>query len=246
MLNITPTSEVYDELQQAFNHFNRTLFDNLLPGAVLTLQRDRKSYGYFSSSRFVRRSGELADEIAMNPSHFAAQAIENTLSTLAHEMVHQWQHHNGKAGRRGYHNTEWASKMESVGLMPSNTGLPNGRRTGEQMDHYIVDGGPFSKACAELVVEPFTINWLDRIAIVPKVSATANIPPELMAIIPPELAALGIVEGKPGKRVGNRVKYRCETCRMQAWGKPGLLLLCGTDDGQPLQPVEADGDDVGV
>ena len=235
MLNTTPTGELYDELQQAFNHFNRSLFAGELPPAVLTLQRDRKSYGYFSGSRFVRRSGELADEIAMNPAHFAAHTIENTLSTLAHEMVHQWQHHHGKPGRRGYHNAEWATRMEAVGLMPSHTGAPDGKRTGEKMDHYIIDGGPFAVACASLVVEPFTINWLDRVAIVPKA-------PVVETDIPPELAALGIEPAKPGKRVGNRVKYRCETCKMQAWGKPGLPLLCGACEGKPLEPVEEDTD----
>ena len=230
MLNSVPTSEVYDELQQAFNHFNGRLFAAALPPAIITLQRDRKCYGYFSSSRFVRRTGELADEIAMNPAHFAAQPIDNTLSTLAHEMVHQWQHHHGKPGRRGYHNAEWAARMETVGLMPSHTGAVGGKRTGEKMDHYIMGDGPFAVACAELVAEPFTVHWLDRVAIVPKVSAELE--------ISPELAALGIEPAKPGKRIGNRVKFRCETCRAQAWGKPGLLLLCGTCDGKSLEPVE--------
>lgn len=232
MLNTSPTDELYNELQQAFNHFNRALFDGELPAAVITLQRDRKTYGYFSGNRFVRRSGERADEIAMNPSHFAAQQLDNTLSTLAHEMVHQWQHHHGKPGRRGYHNAEWAARMEMVGLMPSHTGAPDGKRTGERMDHYIVENGPFAVACAKLLVEAFTINWLDCVAIVQTESTEKE--------LPPELAALGIEPAKPGKRVGNRVKYRCETCKMQAWGKPGLPLLCGTCQGKPLEAVEGD------
>jgi hypothetical protein len=28
--------------------------------------------------------------------------------------------------------------MESIGLVPSNTGLPGGKRTGQQMTHYIM------------------------------------------------------------------------------------------------------------
>ena len=239
MLNMTPTGEVYDELQHAFNHFNHALFADLLPPAILTLQRDRKSYGYFSSSRFVRRSGELADEIAMNPAHFAVQTTENILSTLAHEMVHQWQYHHGKPGRRGYHNTEWAARMETVGLMPSHTAAPGGKRTGEQMDHFIVQGGPFAAACSALLLGPFTINWLDRVAILPAKTPTK---PEVEADIPPELAALGIEPAPAGKRVGNRVKYRCGACGMQVWGKPGLQVLCGVDDACPLEPVEGNGD----
>jgi len=37
-------------------------------------------------------------------------------------MVHQWQQHHGKPGRRGYHNKQWAAKMNSVGLVPTHTG----------------------------------------------------------------------------------------------------------------------------
>jgi predicted SprT family Zn-dependent metalloprotease len=223
--NATPTSEVYDELQQAFNHFNRTLFEGRLPQVVLTLQRDRKSYGYFSGSRFVRRSGELADEIAMNPAHFAAQPVAETLSTLVHEMCHCWQLHYGKPGRRGYHNTQWAVQMWVVGLVPSHNGAPGGRRTGEKMDHYIREGGAFARSCAALLVQPFTINWLDRVAALSQAA--------------PEMVALGIEPIKQS-RVGNRVKYRCETCKAQAWGKPNLSLLCGMCGGRPLEPVQRD------
>lgn len=27
----------------------------------------------------------------------------------------------------------------------------------------------------------------------------------------------------------NRIKYRCPSCSVQVWGKPGLRLLCGGD-----------------
>lgn len=70
----------------------------------------------------------MVDEIAMNPVYFSIRTIKATLSTLVHEMVHQWQFHFGKAGRRGYHNKEWAALMERVGLMPSDTGQAGERR----------------------------------------------------------------------------------------------------------------------
>lgn len=37
------------------------------------------------------------------------------LSTLVQEMVHLWQHHFGKPGRRRYLNKQWADKMDSLG-----------------------------------------------------------------------------------------------------------------------------------
>ena len=51
-----PTREVYAELQDAFSHFNLTLFGSTLPPCLITLQRERRTYGYFSSQRFVHQS----------------------------------------------------------------------------------------------------------------------------------------------------------------------------------------------
>ncbi|WP_435330610.1 SprT-like domain-containing protein, partial [Klebsiella pneumoniae] len=93
-------------------------------------------YGYCSFQRFAgRESGQMVDEIAMNPVYFSIRTIKATLSTLVHEMVHQWQFHFGKAGRRGYHNKEWAALMERVGLMPSDTGQAGGKKVGQSMTH---------------------------------------------------------------------------------------------------------------
>ncbi|MGC3743111.1 SprT-like domain-containing protein [Pseudomonas aeruginosa] len=132
-MSLLPTHEVYAELQLAYEHFNVQLFDGQLPDCLITLQRERRTYGYFSRKRFARRSGEMTDEIAMNPGYFAIRSLRKTLSVLAHEMVHLWQFHFGAPGRRGYHNKEWAARMEALGLMPSNTGAPGGKRLGEQV-----------------------------------------------------------------------------------------------------------------
>jgi predicted SprT family Zn-dependent metalloprotease len=233
-----PTPETYAELQAAFDHFNQVLFDGALPPCLITLQRERNTDGYYSNSRFVgRASGELVDEIAMNPAYFAIRPIRETLQTLVHEMVHQWQAHFGKPGRGRYHNREWADKMEAIGLMPSDTGAPGGRRTGDYMSDYVIKGGAFDRAARDLMTRAFTLSWLDRFP--PQEPA-----PEVMAQAGAELAATTkLVElPPPGGRQGNRsnrVKYRCPSCGAQAWGKPNLRLLCGGEPCRlaPLEPV---------
>ncbi|WP_225776419.1 SprT-like domain-containing protein [Pseudomonas sp. Marseille-Q5115] len=162
MVQITPTIEVYTDLQRAFAHFNATLFDDELPACMITLQREKRTMGYFSPQRFARRSGEMVDEIAMNPSYFILCTIHESLSVLAHEMVHMWQYHKGTRPTAGYHNKEWAARMETVGLMPSSTGEPGGDKVGYVMDHYIIPGGRFDVACAQLVTERFQLQWFDR------------------------------------------------------------------------------------
>lgn len=59
-----PTPETYDELQRAYDFFNEKLFSNELPPCLITLQREKRTYGYCSFKRFVgRESGYTVDEI---------------------------------------------------------------------------------------------------------------------------------------------------------------------------------------
>jgi predicted SprT family Zn-dependent metalloprotease len=135
----SPTLRTYNEINEAYDFFNLKLFAGSLPPCLITMQRKNKTYGYFAGSRFGTRDGkEITDEIALNPSHFRKRTTEESLSTLVHEMAHLWQHHHGKPPRRGYHSREWAAKMRVLGLIPTDTGAPGGRETGQHVSHYIV------------------------------------------------------------------------------------------------------------
>ena len=92
-----PTAKTYAALNRAFDFFNDRLLGGELPACLVTLQRKNKAYGYFAGGRFGSKDGaEITDEIALNPSHFKSRTDEQSLSTLAHEMAHLWQHHFGK------------------------------------------------------------------------------------------------------------------------------------------------------
>ena len=158
----SPTQETYQELQRAYDFYNKHLFEGALPGCLFTYQRKKSCRGYFSSERFVRLGGSSADEIAMNPAFFAVVPVEGILSTLVHEQAHQWQKHFGAPGRRGYHNAEWAAKMKELGLYPSSTGKEGGKETGERMTHYILPYGRFLEVTQELLAGQFGLSWYDR------------------------------------------------------------------------------------
>src|SRR3546814_4810736 len=125
-----PISQAYAELQLAFDHYNRELFAGELPPCLITMQREKRSYGYFSSERFVHHHDKSKTvEIAINPAYFSVVPLLEVLQTVAHEMVHAWQFHFGNPSRSGYHNREWADNMEAIGLMPPSTGQPGGARS---------------------------------------------------------------------------------------------------------------------
>jgi predicted SprT family Zn-dependent metalloprotease len=231
-----PTRSTYRELQHAYDTFNAQVFGGTLPPCLLTLQREKRTYGYFSSNRFGHRDGHTTDEIALNPEYFAVLPLVEVLQTIAHEMTHLWQAHFGKPGRGRYHNDEWATKMEAIGLMPSHSGMPGGRRVGDCMADYALPGGRFLKAVEALVAtDGFQISWYDRFAqpqgLYPPVAAAtaAELPAAaLRPLAQPDAnsPAAPLLERPNPLDRSNRVKYQCPACRLNVWGKRGLSLKC--------------------
>ena len=58
-MNTHPTHRTYTSLDAAYDHFNRELFGGRLPTCLITMQRHKGAYGYFSGARFAstRRPG---------------------------------------------------------------------------------------------------------------------------------------------------------------------------------------------
>jgi len=240
------TTQAYAELQGAFDHYNARLFDGLIPPCLITMQREKRTYGYFSHRRFAHRTEQATvDEIAINPSYFGVVPLLEILQTVVHEMAHAWQFHHGTPGRRGYHNKEWADKMEAIGLMPSATGKPGGARTGEHMADYAIEGGSFMQATTELLAAGFQVSWIDRFPSRPPAVATIGLAvagdvDDDMGMVDAELAELAaLVESPVQANRSNRIKYRCPDCGAQVWGKPGLRLLCDGDDCDAVPLVAA-------
>ena len=201
-----PTARTYEGLNEAYAHFNRELFANALPQCLITMQRKAKAYGYFAGGRFGSRDGkQITDEIALNPSHFAERTTEQSLSTLAHEMAHLWQHHYGKPSRTGYHNKEWAAKMREIGLIPSDTGQPGGKEVGQRVSHYIEQGGRFQIAFQKLAAAGFADFYV-------------------------ELWDEQEAKKKRKAKAASKTKYTCPSCAANAWAKPGAKLICGECD----------------
>lgn len=207
-----PTLVTYGDLTAAYDWFNRDLFADELPRCLITYQRQRGSYGYFSQQRFGTRDGaEVTHEIALNPKHFRERDEEAILSTLAHEMVHLWQHEFGqKKSRAGYHNKEWATKMKAIGLHPSSTAQPGGKETGQRVGHYVIAGGPFQISYRNLIENGPRIRYID------------------------------LVDDRQG-RGSTRTKYVCPFCGLAIWGQARypcrLRGLRQCIDGTGVRPV---------
>jgi hypothetical protein len=193
------TQTEYQGFQQAYDFFNRELFDRSLPQVLVTLQRHAKSRGYFSPERFSGRIDETAvHELALNPDAFTGRTDEMILSTLAHEMAHVWQQTHGKPPRRSYHDRQWAAKMKQIGLQPSTTGAPGGMETGQSVSHYIIPGGRYTQTYAKLASRGFQLHWQSA----------------------PE-------SGVDRAKKASKTKFTCPTCGQNAWAKPEAAIVCG-------------------
>lgn len=162
MNNKEPTIQLYGALNRAYSHFNDHLFNGALPSCLLTVQRQPRMMGYASHERWINQARQFVDELAINPEYFLGGTLLEVFQTLVHEQCHIWQYHFGKPSRRKYHNAEWADKMESIGLMPSHTGLPGGRRTGEHMADYVIEEGQFLAVARQFIANGFELPWVDR------------------------------------------------------------------------------------
>ena len=140
-----PTKHQFTKYQKLYDYFNETLFDNELPYCLLILSRKApRVCGHFSTNRWQDKDGNKTHEINLNPVYMAMTDEMDICQTLVHEMVHLWQYEFGNPSRAGYHNKEWANKMETVGLTPSNTGEEGGKKTGQQMSDYPAPNGKLS------------------------------------------------------------------------------------------------------
>jgi hypothetical protein len=202
---LDPIPQSYGPLRHAWKVFNRALFAGELPPCLITLQRRKRSLGYFAARRFESMDGVyVTDEIALNPAYFASSGAKDVLSTLAHEQTHQWQQHFGKPSGSGYHNKQWAAKMREIGLIPSDTGRVGGKMTGPRVDHYIDDGGLFERVADRLIARGFVLAFVER-----ETAATSGI-------------AL--------KKRLSKTRYTCPACGLNAWAKPNAGLKCTNCD----------------
>jgi len=210
----TPTIKQFEALQGAYTYFNYKLFGSQLPAVILNLSRKSKAMGFAAAFRW-REAGEKKGtkgkihEISINPEILTMPAVE-VYSTLVHEQVHIWQFQYGKPSRMGYHNREWANKMLSIGLIPSDTGKEGGKMTGQNMSDYPQKGGHFEKAL-KTMPKKFKLPFV-------------SIEGDYMALM------AGLSSGgqqKPRKAKKNKMKYTCPSCEANVWGKLGLEIICG-------------------
>jgi len=202
MNSTDPTNAQFAAYCAMWAYFNTVLFGGALGDVILNFSRLARSLGFFAPERWRDVGDQVTHEISLNPAHLKRDNAKDAASTLVHEMAHLWRHGQPNPPRNGYHDRQWADKMESLGLMPSSTAGPGGARVGYRMSHYLIPGGAFERAFEQMPAECH-LPW------------TCGIDDE----------ARGDKKSKKAKKEAARkvkVKYSCPGCELNVWGRGGL------------------------
>ncbi len=138
--------------------------------------------------------------------------------------------------------------MESLGLIPSDTGRPGGAKVGQKMSDYPAPGGLFESSCVKLIETGYLLSWVDRrvassfvfTAPMPMPHSTNDVECDDNSEVeasstsaldylakPVEQVMSGFVIQASMMTTKHKTKYSCPGCGANVWGKPNLNIDCG-------------------
>lgn len=197
--HLQPTQDIYHDLHHIVQYMNYRLFGDQLPDCLLALRSGLPSMVCLSQQKVQDCNVHSSDTLLFNPADFSPSPSVEWLAALAKALVHLWQRYFGTPSRYGYHNREWATKMKTIGLHPSQTGEHGGRETGDKMRYWIIEGGLLEQVANELIADKVTLRWQQT-----------NLTPT-------------------SPRSGKRITYQCPACGLKAWAKHDAALICAID-----------------
>ena len=89
MKQTVKTSRAAGQLEKMFRELNKHYFAGKLPEPIISLKKTPSAYGHITCSKVWQAGGENKYEINIS-SATLDRPIEETASTLLHEMVHEY------------------------------------------------------------------------------------------------------------------------------------------------------------
>lgn len=242
-----PTLDFYTYLEAAFDFFNQRLFDNRLSSVMFTITRKKNTCGYFRPNGWTSEDGEVIHEIAINPQYFITCSPLELYQTIVHEQAHQFQYEHGTPSRSNYHNTEWAEKMRSIGLMPISK---NGKGTGQSVSDKPIAGGSFEAACRDFFTAGYKLAVVDRqfnsdktlqklnntlkerinndVIVSDNASINAEAGDKIEVNLTQPIADFYDIEAPAEMKptYSKKTTYKCPNCGFKVWGAFGLPIGC--------------------
>ena len=118
MKQTVKTSRAAGQLEKMFRELNKHYFAGNLPEPIISLKKTPSAYGHITCSKVWQAGGENKYEINIS-SATLDRPIEETASTLLHEMVHEHCMETGikdTSNNGVYHNRRFKEQAEAHGL----------------------------------------------------------------------------------------------------------------------------------
>ncbi|AFC86238.1 hypothetical protein [Frateuria aurantia] len=146
-----PYEQIKDELVEAFDFFNRELFDGAVPRCMISYSPCRGRNGHYARKNLLYApapEGEAlqVDEISLNPNMIVLRPLQATLSTMVHQMARAWR------GR---------IKDEEVRLQALDAHRDPPRHWLDELEKDDDEAGPDEEAVLDLDDEPAMRSYVD-------------------------------------------------------------------------------------
>lgn len=146
MKKTVKTSRVAGQLEKMYRLLNARFFNGELPEVVISLKKTVGAYGHFTCSKVWQAGDERRYEINIS-SATLSRAIEDTCSTLLHEMCHCFAAEKGIKDTSGsgnfYHNRKYKygrrGARQAQELLAEVTGLFAGGEMADEDMREMVD-----------------------------------------------------------------------------------------------------------
>lgn len=159
---------IYRQLDDLYSYLNEQLFEEVLghqvPSCFFTLQRKNNVFSANNLHAFVNlQDGSSLHEIILNPEYFGIKPRIALLQAMVHQMMHLYQYEYGEVSKPGSHDEQYMDFMNAIGLMPSSTGLPDGKPLGgKKMFNYPMPDGVFLDVANSAAQKGLLIDWIEE------------------------------------------------------------------------------------
>jgi len=218
---LSPTKELYGEINALLEWLNRSFYRGELPLPMVTFRNGQKCFGvYVVPEKWDHVTGARRREFRLSPLMLRQASFETQCMELLQLMEHLRQ---GKPTRTNYHDRDYAEGMKALGLRTHRQGRPD-KETGELITLSVIPGGKFEKLVARKS-ESFAFSWAIREAVASgggEDSGDAD-------------------TAKTESKSGRKFKYQCpvEGCSTAFWGKDGQKGGCFEHD-PPVRLAQVD------
>jgi hypothetical protein len=113
-----PWAELASTLHTWTERFN---VEFKLDVSIPAIQVEELPFRTLGTYRSGRNGFALKDEITINARR-VQRPLSRILTTLLHELLHEWQAKHGQPGKRNYHNEEFRAKARTLGLVVDRRG----------------------------------------------------------------------------------------------------------------------------